>query len=107
MRSTSLTFTPWRAILIRSMLMERYGCPLNPFHHQIGRAPNIPRTAAIWSAFVLQDLHVIAEEFHDQLCPCSGHKLVDAALDGLAEAESHPGDFGDSIPHLFDQSIPI
>ena len=67
----------------------------------------LPSTAPICSAFRLEDLHIIAKQLHDQLRSRSGHKLVDTALYGLAEAECHPRDVGERVSHLFGHFIPI
>jgi len=88
-RSTSLAFTPWRAFCSCRCQCE-VGLSINPLHHQIGRAANAAKHGPDLIGLHPEDFHIIAEEFHDQLRSCSGHKLVDTTLNGLAETECYP-----------------
>ncbi len=74
--------------------------PGNPLHHHVLASADFAQHLRHFIGFGLQNIHVLAKQLQDQLRAGSGHQLVDAALDRLAEGEGHPGDICQRIPHL-------
>ena len=102
--STSRTLTPYRAILSRSTVTVRYGWPETRSTTR-SAAPRMPaENSGHLVCLPPQHVGVVTEELQDHLRPRPGHELVDPALYRLAEAEGHPGNVGERVPHLLDQA---